>query len=434
MIVRPWSEQDWKGRFFTIWTGQAVSSLGSMLVQFALIWWLTEKTGSATVLGTASLAGFLPVIVLGPFAGALVDRWSRRWTLIAADSFVAAGTVLLMLLFALDRVSLPAVYFLLFVRSLGDAFHLPSMVASTSLMVPRAHLTRVQGLNQFLSGGLGILSAPLGALLLELLPIEQIFLIDILTYLAAIVPLLMIRIPETNGVSGEAERRTHAKPEGFWHSFRAGLRYVFRWPGLVMLMLLAMLLNFVLTPGSMLMPLLVSVYFEQGALELAWLNAAFSAGLILGGALLGVWGGFRRRIYTALIGMFGLGVGYSILGLVPPHLYVLAIVGSLVAGLMIPMINGPVRAILQAVVEPEKQGRVYTLMRSMGSAMVPLGLVIAAPLADRISVPVFYLIGGVGCALIGVLGLFLPPLMHIEDGAPGKGLAAGEKVGVEMAS
>src|SRR5512136_1941462 len=85
----------WAFPFFAIWTGQAFSLLGSMLVQFALVWWLTQTTGSATVLATATLVAVLPSAIIGPVSGALVDRWNRRRVMIIADSLIAAATLVL---------------------------------------------------------------------------------------------------------------------------------------------------------------------------------------------------------------------------------------------------------------------------------------------------------------------------------------------------
>src|SRR5262245_54341449 len=144
--------QNWARHFFTIWTGQAFSLFGSALVQFALIWWLTQRSGSATVLAIATLVGMLPQIVIGPFAGALVDRWNRRVIMILADTLIAASTLVLIWLFASDRVQIWHVYAILAVRALGTAFHFPAMSASTPLMVPEDQLTRVNGLNQTLQG------------------------------------------------------------------------------------------------------------------------------------------------------------------------------------------------------------------------------------------------------------------------------------------
>src|SRR5215211_5008471 len=135
--------EKWASHFFTIWIGQAFSLVGSALVQFALIWWLTQKSGSATVLAIATLVGMLPQILLGPFAGALVDRWNRRIIMMIADATIAAFSLVLAYLFAAGTVQIWHVYAIIAVRALGGAFHFPAMSASTPLMVPQDQLTRV---------------------------------------------------------------------------------------------------------------------------------------------------------------------------------------------------------------------------------------------------------------------------------------------------
>src|SRR4030065_2836728 len=202
----------WALRFFTIWTGQAFSLLGIQLVSFAVIGWMTQTTGSATVLATASLVGLLPQVILGPFTGTLVDRWSRRLTMIVADGLIAFATIVLAVLFALGHVQLWQVYALLFIRSVRGGFHLPAMQASTTLMVPREHLSRIQGFNQMLQGGMSIASAPLGALLLVWLPMQGILAIDVFTAMLAVIPLFFFQVPQpevqlqTNGQAKSSSR------------------------------------------------------------------------------------------------------------------------------------------------------------------------------------------------------------------------------------
>jgi DHA3 family macrolide efflux protein-like MFS transporter len=180
----------WARRFFTIWTGQALSLFGSALVQFALIWWLTQESGSATVLAIATLVGMLPQIVIGPFAGALVDRWNRRIIMIAADAMIAIFTLLLAYLFATGTIQIWHVYAIMAIRSLGGAFHFPAMAASTPLMVPDEQLTRINGLNQALQGVNSLVAPPAGALLISILPTQGILMIDVGTAMLAILPLL----------------------------------------------------------------------------------------------------------------------------------------------------------------------------------------------------------------------------------------------------
>jgi DHA3 family macrolide efflux protein-like MFS transporter len=228
----------WKTTFFTIWGGQALSILGSQLVQFALIWHLTIKTGSATVLATASLAGILPNVILGPFIGTLVDRWNRRWIMLLADSIVALATIALAVLFALDIVETWQIFTIIFIRSLAGVFHANAMNASTSLMVPVEHLTRIQGFNQMLNGGLNIISAPLGALLLGILSMQGILSIDVISALFAILPLVFIHVPQPERNVVDAEKTT------VWTDFKAGLQYMISWPGLLIIGLMTVGINF----------------------------------------------------------------------------------------------------------------------------------------------------------------------------------------------
>ena len=399
--------------FLILWSGQALSLVGSAVVQFALVWWLTQETGSATILATASLVGFLPQVLLGPFAGVLVDRWSRRWTMFLADTSIALATLILAYLFWTEAIQIWHVFALMFVRALGGAFHFPAMQASTSLMVPHKHLTRIQGFNQMLEGGLGIIAAPLGALLLAFLPMQGILAVDVATALFAIVPLLFIAVPQPEQ---SAEERATGKKTPYWTQMRQGLSYVWGWTGIMLLMLLAMLVNIVLTPVIALLPLLVSDYFGGGAWEFGAIQSTFGVGIIVGGVILGAWGGFERRIYTSLLGLVGLGVGIALIGVAPANLFWLAVVGSFFAGSMIAMTNGPVRAIMLAAIAPEMQGRVMSLIGSLATAMTPLGLMLAGPLADQFGVRPWFIVAGAVTIVVGLSGFFIPALLTVEDG------------------
>jgi DHA3 family macrolide efflux protein-like MFS transporter len=403
----------WQIPFFTIWAGQAFSLLGSMLVQFALVWWLTVTTGSATILAMASLVAILPGVVLGPFIGALVDRWNRRVVLIVADSVVAVATVLLAAVYWAGAMQPWHVYVVMFVRSIAGNFHWTAMQASTSLMVPREHLSRVAGLNQTLNGAMNIAAPPLGALLLSVLPIHGILAIDVVTALLAVAPLFFIGIPQP-------ERRAvtvtldGGKPS-LWGEVGEGLRYIWNWPGVLAILLMAMVINFLLNPAGTLLPILVTRRFGGGAPELGWIESAWGIGVVAGGLTLGVWGGFKRRILTTMAGLICMGLGFLLVGLTPAAAFWLALAGQLVAGFMNPIVNGPLFAILQDVVEPDMQGRVFNTVGSAAAAMSPLGMVFAGPVADALGVQVWYVVGGLACVLMGIGAIFVPAIMHLED-------------------
>ncbi len=406
----------WAPRFFTIWTGQAFSLLGSQLVSFAIIWWLTQTTGSATVLATASLVGLVPQVVLGPITGALVDRWSRRLTMIIADGLIALATIVLAVLFAFGHVQIWQVYGLLFFRSVCGGFHWPAMQASTSLMVPKEHLARIQGLNQMLQGGMSIASAPLGALLLTALPMEGILAIDVFTAMLAIIPLFFFQVPQP--VRLDVGAGAQAKPS-VWQDLVAGLKYVWGWPGLMLIGIMATVINFLLTPAFSLLPILVTKHFNGQAIQLATLESFSGIGFIVGGLVLGAWGGFKRRILTSLVGLFDMGAGCLVMGMLPPSAFVLAVATMLFLGIINPIVNGPLLAAVQAAVSPEMQGRVFTLISTMAAGMSPIGLMIAGPISDKLGVQTWFIIGGIVTGIMGVASLFIPAIMHFEDGRAG---------------
>src|SRR5579859_6128854 len=186
---------NWQAHFISFFTGQAISLFGTQLVQFALIWWLTSSTHSATVLATATLASLLPGIILAPAAGVWVDQWNRRWVMILSDSLTALASVVLIVLFAVGAAQVWQVFILMFIRAAGNAFQLPAMTASTSLMVPEEHLTRVSGYNQSLAGAMTIVAPPVGALLLQTAPIQAILSIVVITALMGVLPLFFIHVP-----------------------------------------------------------------------------------------------------------------------------------------------------------------------------------------------------------------------------------------------
>jgi DHA3 family macrolide efflux protein-like MFS transporter len=404
-------------RFLVVWGGQALSLVGSQAVQFALIWWLARTSGSATVLAAASLVGLLPPVALGPVIGTLVDRWDRKRVLLAADGAVAAASLLLAALFAAGRAEPGHVLALLFVRALGGAFHAPALLASMSLMVPERHLTRVQGLEQGLQGLLAIVAAPLGAALLGILPMAGVMLVDVVTASFAILPLLLIAIPRPPGATSSAAEGSveGRRPGAFLSELAAGFAYLWRLPGHRGLVGMATLVNLCLVPAFTLLPLLVMTRLGGGADELAVVTSALGAGILAGGVALGVWGGLRPRILTTLWGLLALGAAVVALGATPPGGFGWAIGAMLAVGLMVPVVNGPVVAILQATISPEYQGRVFALIGSLAGAAAPLGLVAAAPVAEAAGVEAWYVAGGVACLAMGLAGFAFPAIRAIES-------------------
>lgn len=399
--------QNWTVRFIPLWVGQALSLLGSQLVQFAIIWYLTQTTNSATTLAIASMMGLLPQVLLSPFIGTWVDRGNRRLILIAADSTVALATFALAVFFASGLIQVWQIYLALFIRAVAGGFHQSAFGASVVLLVPKEHLARVQGFNQALYGGLNIISAPLGAYLLAVIPMQGILGIDVGTALLAVSILLFVQIPQPESRS--------ATPSTFWQDFRAGFRYVVTWRGLVILLGLVMVINFFYSATEPLTPLLITNHFRGGAGQLGWWLSSFAIGTVLGGLVLGVWGGFKRKVVTAQLGLILMGISTAIVGIVPSDLFIIGLIANSVVGFLLPVINGSFGATLQSVIAPDMQGRVFAFILSAAMLVSPLALMIAGPFADALGIQLWFLIAGISCVVMGTLGFFSSDVMNMEN-------------------
>ncbi len=420
----------WLGNYLPMWIGQAVSLLGSGLVQFALVWYMTEKTGSATVLAMATFVALLPSVILGPFAGALVDRLNRKAIMIISDTAVALATFALVVLFHLGIAQIWHIYVALFVRSLCGSFQYPAMQASTSLMVPREHFARLGGINQAMNGVITIVSPPLGALLMSVMTMQAVLAIDLVTAAIAISLLaLFVRVPQPPR-SQTAEALTPARVLA---DVRNGLKYAVGWSGLFKLMVMASLINMLASPAFSLLPLMVTKIYGKGAAEVAWLESALGLGVVAGGLLLGLWGGFKRKTATTLTGLIGMGVGITVLGLTDRNTYLLAVGMMGLVGLMNALANGALGAIMQTKIPPEMQGRIFTVIGSLASAASPLGMLLAAPVAEKLGIRAWYLIAGVFCAAMGVYGFLKRDVYTLDDQEPGGKLAAVTAAAEELA-
>lgn len=394
--------------FLAIWTGQAISVFGSALVQFALMWYMTVQSGSALVLTLATLVQMLPRTVLGPFVGAWIDRWNRRYVMQIADALTASVTIVLAVLFHLGLVKIWHIYGLLFAAALGQTMHTSAFSASTTLMVPADQLTRIGGLNQVLEGATRILAPPAGALLIETLPIQNILTIDVATAIIAVTSLFFVQVPQP-------ERSTTEEPASTWRDVKSSLEYVWTWRGLAIVTGISTLLNFMLVPAFSLLSLIVFDYFKGSALELGWMEAAFGIGMLAGGALLSTWGGFEKRMNTVIVGTGLLGLMMVVIGTVPATCIFLAIGALFLAGVGLSLGNGVGQALLQVLVVPDMQGRVFATLAALRSLMAPLGLALAGPFTDVFGTQTWMLSAGIGITVMVVVMRFIPEAANIEE-------------------
>ena len=407
--------ENWKFRFFTIWTGQAFSMFGTSIVSFALIWWLTESTGSPSVLAAATLFTILPAIALGPFVGTLVDKFKRKNVLLVANTVVALLTLSLIALFYFDITTPWQIIMIIFFRETGLTFKSTAMSASTTLMVPESQLSRIGGVNQTLSGVLRIVGAPAGALLITLFPVHIVLMVDIITAALAVMSLVIITIPQPPQNIGDES--TEQDQPSFFRETREGLQFVLAWKALFWVVMTCTFANVFGGPTRSFQPLMVTQIFGGGALELSYISIAAGTGLILGGLLMSAWKGFKRRLITSAVGWIGIGVAFTAASLTPSDMYPMFLAMIFIVGIMTPVGCAPLDAFYQSCVPAAKQGRVFGVLACIDGLTMPFGLIIAWLVGHMVPLRAWYLLYGLSHAILGLIWLGIPFIRKAEDEA-----------------
>ncbi len=391
--------------YLFFWSGQLVSLLGSSIAQFVIIWWITLETGSALYLSIASFLGLVPMVILTPFTGVLVDRWNRKALIGIADFLQALVTVVLIFLFWLSSVSIWQVLVLLTLRGIFQAFHSPAATAIVPLMVPKAKLSRVNGLNYLFTGAVTLIGPVVAALLLAFWKIHQILWIDAITFIVAVIPLLIITIPS---VRKKQDKSSFSKDLG------EGLAFIKNARGFLPLLTLATLLNFLLTPLSTLLPYYVKFDHLGEVSDLAFVIAVFQGGILAGGLLMSVIKGFKKKTGAIMSSVYIVFLGYALVALTPSGLFWFMALGGLIMAFCIPVANVSIQTIIQTVVPLKMQGRVNSVTMALASAATPLGMILSGVIVEFTRTANLFL----GCAGLGILVLtlswFFTDIRHVE--------------------
>ncbi|MEA4962380.1 macrolide efflux MFS transporter Mef(A) [Lutispora sp.] len=383
----------WKRSFLTIWIGQAISLITSAILQMTIIFYLTEKTGSAMVLSIASLVGFLPYAVFGPMIGVLVDRYDRKKIMIGADLIIAAGGAALAMIALYMELPVWMVMAVLFIRSIGTAFHSPALSAVMPLLVPEEQLTKCAGYSQSLQSISYILSPVAAAFLYSVWELNAIIAVDVLGAVIACITLAFVRIPKLS-IDEQSLNRNFIK------EMKEGLIALKENRGLFALLLIGTLYMFVYMPINALYPLITMEYFDGTPIHVSITEIAYASGMLIGGLLLGQFGSFKKRIALITASIFMMGVSLTISGLLPSSGFVIFVVCCVIMGLSVPFYSGVQTALFQEKIKPEYLGRVFSLTGSIISLAMPIGLILSGAFADRIGVNYWFLISGM--LIIGI--------------------------------
>ena len=349
---------NWKLKFFTIWAGQAVSLITSAILQMTIIFYLTEKTESAMVLSMASLVGFLPYAVFGPAIGVLIDRYDRKKIMIGADLIIAIAGAVLTIITLYMELPVWMVMVVLFIRSIGTAFHSPALNAVTPLLVPEDQLTKCAGYSQSLQSLSYILSPAVAAFLYSVWELNAIIAIDVLGAVIASLTVAFVNIPKLN-VDQQSMQVNFIK------EMKAGIVVLRQSKGLFALLLLGTLYTFVYMPINALYPLFSMEYFNGTPMHISITEIAFALGMLVGGLILGRLGGYEKRVQLITGSFFVMGVSLAVSGLLPPNGFAMFVVCCAMMGISVPFYSGVQTALFQEKIKPEYLGRVFSITGSI---------------------------------------------------------------------
>ncbi|MBE6065706.1 macrolide efflux MFS transporter Mef(A) [Clostridium cochlearium] len=395
---------NWKQRFFTIYAGQAVSLITSAILQMAIIFYITEKTGSAMVLSIASLIGFLPYAVLGPAIGVLVDRYNRKTIMIIADLIIAIAGAVLAFIALYMEIPIWMIMVVLFIRSVGAAFHSPALSAVTPLLVPEDQLTKCAGYSQSLQSISYIISPAAAAFLYSIWELNAIIAIDVFGAIVAIIALVLIKIPKLDVEKQELGL-------SFIKEMKDGFYILKENKGLFGLLLIGTLYMLVYMPINALYPLITMEYFNGTPMHISITEIAYASGMLIGGLLLGLFGNYQKRILLITASIFMMGISLTISGLLPQSGFFIFVVCCAIMGLSVPFYSGVQTALFQEKIKPEYLGRVFSLTGSIMSLAMPIGLILSGFFADRIGVNHWFLLSGI---LIICIAIVCPMITEIR--------------------
>lgn len=384
--------------FSVISAGQAISLIGSGMTQFAITIWAWQKTGQATTLALTGFFGFAPVVLVSPFAGALVDRLNRKLVMMLSDLAAGLATIVLLALYMTNTLQIWHLYLLGAFVGMFQAFQWPAYSAAISMMMEKKDYARANGMLQVAQSGSGILAPILAGALIGFAGLSWVFVLDIVTFLFAIGTLLFIYIPQPQqSEAGKSGQGNLFQEAGY------GFKYIWERPPLFWLQMVFFFLNLTATFGFTVMAAMILARTKNDSVILGTVQSAGAIGGVLGGLILSVWGGPKRRIHGVLAGMiansaFGalfMGVGRSL-----PVWAAASFAGALI----IPIINGSNQAIWQAKIPPDIQGRVFSVRRWIAQITAPLAMLLAGPLADQIFEPAMSPTGALAPVFGGLLG------------------------------
>ena len=389
----------WKRRVTVFLVGQTITTFGSFLVQYAIMWHLTLTTKSGLVLALAAVFGFLPQAIVSIFAGVWADRVNRKVMIIVSDSVIALATLILAVFMLSGVEDLWLIFLIMAVRSIGAGVQMPAISALVPQIVPTDKLLTVNGINSSISSSLQLLAPVAAAAVYSTMSLSAILFIDVVTAVIGLSLLATVAVPTLARVASED------KPS-YFADLKEGMAYIFsnqlvRW----VMAIFAIIFLLIVAPSN-LSPLMIARTFGGEVWMLTVLELSFGVGMLIGGALIAVFAKKIDRIGMIIGSSILFGILATAMGFTTNLILFFAL--FFVVGIAVPAFSTSAMTLLQETVEPERQGRVFGFLGIVMAVAMPLGMSILGPLADFVSVEILLIVTGIATVVIAVVAVLLP--------------------------
>lgn len=392
----------WRSKFIIVALGQAVSMLGSHGVQFAMIWWLAERTASPMMLGMSGLVAYLPMSLFSPLAGIAADRFNRKFISIFSDMAMGIAALIYAVLLSMFELPVWTVLVMLGARGIGSTFQQPAIQSIIPQLVPSDQLVKTNGWMQLMNAGSFLLGPVIGAALYAAFPMPVVLISDVLGAAAASAALAFVRIPRLE--------RKQTEKQNMLDEFKDGLQVFRQDKKLFYLVIAEALCMFFYAPLSSFYPLMTSGYFDLSAMYGSLVELSFAVGMLASSLIFSAMSGLERKIRLSYAGLFGMGIISAICGIVPPVFAGWIMFAVLCAGLGASgnVHTIPLNAYIQETVNKEKMGRAFSVLTLISSITMPAGLLLSSPIAEKLGVDAWFFISGIAISILAavVLGIY----------------------------
>lgn len=395
---------DWKKKTAIFLSGQAITLFGSSLVQFALVWYVTLETSSGFWVSMLTICAHAPQFIMSFFSGVWADRYSRKMLIIVSDVAIAVTTLILALLLPYinnNSLLLSILLIVSAIRSLGTGIQTPAVGAVLPQLVPSDKLMRVNGINSTIQSIVQFAAPAAAGAILSIGTLQSTLFIDIATAFVGVGLLCCIAIPKTVA----AVQREHSS---MFTDLKAGVKYAVEDGFLWKLLLLYGGFVFLCVPAGFLATLFVSRAYGDSYGYLTIVELVGFAGMMGGGVLISVWGGFKSKLKTLGVGM--LLFGALAIGMGSIDNFIIYLILMLIYGIALTMVQTATTTLIQQRAEEQVQGRVFGFLNAMYSGALPLGMAVFGPLADVVSMN--WLMIGSGAILVVISAVILLKRRH----------------------